>query len=102
MGSLQSVNGSFQLYYMNEMEELNLPALEEVNGSFNVSNNSSMTSLSAPIFDDLSGSLTIRDNGDLTSIDLTSLTCVDDYTIVGNDMDDDDVRDLLLHIISTC
>ena len=61
-----------------------------------------MTSLSAPIFDDLSGSLTIRDNGDLTSIDLTSLTCVDDYTIVGNDMDDDDVRDLLLHIISTC
>ena len=100
--SLAVVNGSFQLYYMNEVEELNLPALEEVNGSFNVSNNSSMTSLSAPIFDDLSGSLTIRDNGDLTSIDLTSLTCVDDYTIVGNDMDDDDVRDLLLHIISTC
>ena len=58
--------------------------------------------MSAPIFDDLSGSLTIRDNGDLTSIDLTSLTCVDDYTIVGNDMDDDDVRDLLLHIISAC
>ena len=100
--SLQSVNGTFQMYSLNEMEELNLAALQEVNGSFTVNNCNSLLSLSAPVFDDLSGSLTIRDNTDLASIDLTSLTCVDDYTIVGNDMDDDDVRDLLLHIISTC
>ena len=54
------------------------------------------------MFNDLSGGLTIRDNGDLASVDLTSLTCVTDYTVVGNDLDDDDRRDLLLHIISDC
>jgi hypothetical protein len=61
-----------------------------------------MLTLSAPLFDDLSGGLTIRDNPDLYSIDLTSLTCVSDYTVVGNDLDEDDSRDLLLHIISGC
>ena len=90
------------MYSLNQMDELNLSALQEVNGSFNVSNCSSLTSFSAPLFDDLSGSLTIRDNSDLASIDLSSLTCVSDYTVVGNDMDEDDSRDLLLHIISEC
>ena len=97
-----SVNGYVQLYSLNQVEELNLSSLREVNGYFNVSNFSSLQTLSAPVFDDLSGSLTIRDNTDLVSIDLTSLTCVSDYTVVGNDLDDDDRRDLLLHIISDC
>ena len=100
--SLHTVNGSFEVRSMNEMEALNFPALTEVNGSFTLSNCSSVSTFSAPVFDDLSGSLTIRDNGDLGSIDLSSLTCVTDYTVVGNDLDDDDRRDLLLHIISAC
>jgi hypothetical protein len=85
-----------------QVSTFDLPALREVNGSFNLSNNNTVESFSAPLFDDLTGSLTIRDNGDLVSVDLTSLTCVDDYTVVGNDLDDDDRRDLLLHIISGC
>ena len=84
------------------MDELNLALLEEVNGNFSVSNNASVSRLYAPTFYDLSGSLTIRDNGDLNDVDLTSLTCVDDFTIVGNDLDDDDARDLKLHITSGC
>ena len=99
---LQVINGSFQMQDAHQVSTFDLPALLEVNGSFNLSNNSKVESFSAPLFDDLSGSLTIRDNTDLVSIDLTSLTCVSDYTIVGNDMDDDDTRDLLLHIISDC
>ena len=99
---LQIINGSFQMQYAHQVSTFDLPALLEVNGSFNLSNNNKVETFSAPLFDDLTGSLTIRDNTDLISIDLTSLTCVSDYTIVGNDMDDDDTRDLLLHIISDC
>jgi len=102
VSSLQVVNGTLQMDGLNQIEALDLAALKEVNGSFNVSNCSSMLTLSAPLFDDLSGSLTIRDNPDLYSIDLSSLTCVSDYTVVGNDLDEDDSRDLLLHIISGC
>jgi len=90
------------MQYAHQVSTFDLPALLEVNGSFNLSNNNKVETFSAPLFDDLTGSLTIRDNTDLISIDLTSLTCVSDYTIVGNDMDDDDTRDLLLHIISDC
>lgn len=102
ISSLVKVNGSVYIYSANQMDELDMAALEEVNGAFTLSNCSSISSLSAPNLNDLSGSLTIRDNGDLSSIDLTSLTCVDDFTIVGNDMDDDDTRDLKLHITSGC
>ena len=102
LSSLVTVNGSLSISSANQLEALNLDELQEVNGSFTVSNCSSMASLYAPNFNDLAGSLTIRDNGDLASLDLSTLTCVDDYTIVGNDLDDDDRRDLLLHIISDC
>ena len=100
--SLVKVNGSFTLTSASRVDDLDLSALEEVNGSFSVSSNASVSRLYAPAFYDLSGSLTIRDNGDLNDIDLTSLTCVDDFTIVGNDLDDDDARDLKLHITSAC
>ncbi len=100
--ALQIVNGSFLIQDAHQVSIFDFPALIEVNGSFNLSNNNKVETFSAPLFDDLSGSLTVRDNLDLMTIILTRLTCVSDYTIVGNDMDDDDVRDLLLHIISGC
>ena len=98
LSSLKIVNGSVQMYSLNQMSELNLPSLEEVNGSFNVSNMSKIESLSAPAFYDLGSSLTIRDNGDLAAVDLSSLDCVEDFTIVGNNMVPEVLHALLLQL----
>ena len=98
LDDLEKVNGSLQLYYMNQVSSFMLPSLLEVNGNFNLSNNSSMEHFEAPLFHDLTGSLTIRDNTDLQTVDLSSLECIEDFTVVGNNMTPEVLHALLLQL----
>ena len=60
-----------------------------------------MTTLAAAQLESLESSLTIRDNSDLTDVDLSSLSCVTDFTIEGNNLSEDDKYDLLV-LLSDC
>ena len=77
-----------------------MPALTDVGSSMVVSNNDRLESFSAPILDSLGSNLTIRDNPDLTDVDLSSLTCISDFTIEGNDLTEESHYDLLVAL--TC
>ena len=46
------------------------------------------------------GNLYIQDNSDLTDVDLSSLECVNDFTIEGNDLDEETQYELLVQL--TC
>ena len=101
MANLEEVGSSFYLYGTQQMETLELDSLTEVNGSMSVSYNTGLETFSAPILETLNGNLTIQENSDLFSVDLSSLECVDDYTIEGNDLSEDDKYDLLV-LLSDC
>ena len=52
-----------------------------------ISENTALETLSAAALTNLGSALYIQENTVLSTIDLSSLTCVDDYTIEGNDLD---------------
>jgi hypothetical protein len=84
------------------MHTVDMPALLEVGSSMNIYGNDSLTSFSASLLSSLGSSLTIRDNSDLTDVDFSSLTCISDFTIEGNDLSDESHYDLLVHLTSGC
>jgi hypothetical protein len=96
------VDGSFEFTGANNVSTLSMPALTDVGGSMNINSNSRLETLGVPLLSSLGSSLTIRDNPDLTGVDFSALTCVSDFTIEGNDLDDDDHYDLLIHLSSGC
>ena len=57
---------------------------------------------SSPLFDSLSSSPSIRENGALLTIDLSLLTCVDDYMIEGNGLSEEEKTDLLVQLAAGC
>ena len=57
-----------------------------------------MESLNAPLLENLGDELNIQENTSLNSIDLTLLCGINDFTIEGNDLSEDDQYDLLVQL----
>ena len=100
LGSPEEVGSNFYLYGSTSLDTLDLDSLLDINGSMTVSYNTGLQSFSAPLLADLADSLNIQENTQLNAIDLSSLVCIDDYTITGNDLSEEDQYDLLVQL--TC
>ena len=98
LNSLQDVGSSFYLYQTSYLETLELDSLTEIGGSMYIQYNSNLESLYAPVLEDLGDSLYIQENASLSSVDLSLLCGINDFTIEGNDLTEDDQYDLLVQL----
>ena len=102
LSALESVSSDFYFYYQSDLATLSLPSLTDVGGTLTVSYCDVLTELSAPALSYLGGNLVLQDDPSLASVDVSSLTCVSDYTIEGHGLSEDDHYDLLVQIPSGC